>query len=97
MPPPREYRSITKEALLHKYQTENWEQKLSQYSLTQWRCGNFKIGFEWHDNDGDLICRLFKYNNPLGINIVVRQLRDGDVFYDIDLPPDTVLLHPIQA
>jgi hypothetical protein len=96
MRPPKEYRSIPRGDLLRKFLLENLEQQLNQhYGMpVLWKCGNFKTGYEWFDVEKSLMCRLFKYHHPKVENTVVRQLRDGDVFYDIDLPAGTVIVAP---
>ena len=83
----RQHRSITKLDLLRKYLNGNWAEILSDphYQHVQWSCGNFKTGYVWYDPDGNVICRLFEYKGAPGP--VLRQLREGDIFYDVDLPP----------
>jgi len=80
--PPNEYRSISKEELRHKWLSENWEARLSEYPVDTWHSNMRKLRI-WKDGE-DIIAIVKEYHNP-GVNpeIVVRQLRDGDILYHI--------------
>lgn len=90
--PPKEYRSITKEALLRKYLDNTWPEILAHLRHDEWCCGNRKVGHKWTADDGSVVCRLFEYRDGGGkvISTVVRQLREGDVFWDVDLAEDII-------
>lgn len=99
-----EYRSTTKNLLLHKFIDGKWADRLrlmadaGEVELIDWPCGNFKRGFKWLDRKGKLVCRLFEHQNPDGPQLVVQELREGNVhWYDDERGPVVTTPHTEAA
>jgi hypothetical protein len=74
----RTFQALPKQDLLRKYLDEHWPERLRAYHCTPHPGAN-KTTRIWRD--GDYIMGIVnEYRNG---NIVVRQLRDGDVMYRI--------------
>ena len=77
--PPIEFRIIAKQALLEKYYSEGWPERLANWPAdlyTEQELGYRKILKLWRLPNGDVKCNLNLY--PQTGNTVVRQLRDDD-------------------
>ena len=78
--PPREYRNISKEDLRRKWLAERWEERMAPYHEEGWQSNLRRLRI-WKNGE-DIMAIVKEYHNP-GVNpeIVVRQLRDGDILY----------------
>jgi hypothetical protein len=85
--PPLEQRTIDKDVLYAKYIAEDWPARIGQTAdptrTKTWKTGNYKTHTKWFNAEGDVLAFVIEYHRPGSVS-VVRQLRDGDIFYYIE-------------